>query len=351
MKNITTLYKFKTYSIKYKFLTPLLIALSIFSLIIFILFTSFSLYVLNNSSDKAITKIFLVKINIVFLIILITFIILFILIIIKICNSISKSVLQISNDTENLSNSSYKIEKIHSFSFNEIQDLNNNVHKLAKKLLDYHTSQKTLLANASHELRTPLMSIQGYAEGIKYNVFTDLSQPLDIIIEESKHLNDIITNMLTLSAFDFESINIKYSTINLYNTMEKFSNSLGGLTLKLNKKITINGNKNIFINTDESLLYKAISNVLSNAIRHAKENIYINFECNNNSITISIKDDGDGISKDDIDNLFTRFYKGKKGNVGLGLSISQSCIQYLGGEIVAYNTEQGACFDIILNTF
>ena len=46
-----------------------------------------------------------------------------------------------------------------------------------------------------------------------------------------------------------------------------------------------------------------------------------------------------------------RFYKGKKGNVGLGLSISQSCLQYLGGEITAYNTDCGACFDITLNTF
>lgn len=345
------LYKFKTYPIKYRFLIPLLIALSFFSLVIFILFNSFSFYVLNNSPNESLTKVALIKINIIFLIILLSFIVLFVLIIIKICNSISKSVLQISNDAKKLSNSSYKIEKIHSFSFDEIQDLNNNVHKLAKKLLDYHTSQKTLLANASHELRTPLMSIQGYAEGIKYNIFNDLSQPIDIIIEESKHLSDIITNMLTLSAFDFQSINIKYSTINLYDTLEKFSYSLGGLALKLNKKIIIKGNKNLFVNTDESLLFKAISNILSNAIRYAKENIEISFECHNNSIVIHIKDDGDGISKDDLDNLFTRFYKGQKGNVGLGLSISQSCLQYLGGEITAYNTEFGACFDIILNTF
>ena len=206
------LYKFKTYPIKYRFLIPLLVALSIFSFVIFILFNSFSFYVLNTPLERSLTEIALIKVNIIFLIILLTFIVLFVLIIIKICNSISKSVLQISNDAKKLGNSSYKIEKFHSFSFDEIQDLNNNVHKLAKKLLDYHTSQKTLLANASHELRTPLMSIQGYAEGIKYDIFNDISQPLDIIIEESKHLSEIITNMLTLSAFDFESINIKYNT-------------------------------------------------------------------------------------------------------------------------------------------
>ncbi|MDU2672715.1 MAG: HAMP domain-containing sensor histidine kinase [Clostridium sp.] len=345
------LYKFKTYPIKYRFLIPLLVALSIFSFVIFILFNSFSFYVLNTPLERSLTEIALIKVNIIFLIILLTFIVLFVLIIIKICNSISKSVLQISNDAKKLGNSSYKIEKFHSFSFDEIQDLNNNVHKLAKKLLDYHTSQKTLLANASHELRTPLMSIQGYAEGIKYDIFNDISQPLDIIIEESKHLSEIITNMLTLSAFDFESINIKYNTINLYDTIEKFAYSLGGLAVKLNKKITINGEKNIFVSTDESLLFKAISNILSNAIRYAKENIEISFECHKESIIIHISDDGDGISKDDLDNLFTRFYKGKKGNVGLGLSISQSCLQYLGGEITAYNTDCGACFDITLNTF
>lgn len=338
----------KNYPIKAKVLIPLFIYLLCFSLIILSLLNVFFFHTLKTYEDVIIIKASLMKLNILISILFIIFLIGFIFLVLRICSSLSESILGLSEDTKKLVNSCYNTKKIKTFYISEIQDLNISINKLAKKLLDYYNSQKIAIANASHDLRTPLMSIQGYAEGIKYNVFEDINEPLDIIIEESKNLRDLIKSILTLSELDSQELQRSYQNINLYNLLNHLANKLRGLAYKNNKSILINGDKKLYINTDESLLAQGVNNILSNSIRYAKKNVNINFEITNSFILIHIEDDGDGISKEDLNNLFTRFYKGEKGNFGLGLSIAQSSIKYLGGEICAHNGENGACFDIYL---
>jgi len=312
------------------------------------LFNGFFIHTLKTSQEVIVMKNFLLKFNILIIVLVIGFLMGFTFLVFKICNSLSKSILILSQDTKELVNSCYKTEKLKTFYFSEVQELNISINRLAKKLLDYHNSQKIAISNASHDLRTPLMSIQGYAEGIKYNVFDDINQPLDIIIEESINLRDLIKSILTLSELDSRNLEKTYESLNIYTVLNHLANKLRGLAYKSNKTISIYGDKDIYINTDEVLLSQGITNILSNALRYAKQNVIISFQVNNNSILIRIEDDGDGIREEDLDNLFTRFYKGKNGNFGLGLSIAQSSIKYLDGDIVAYNSKEGACFDIHL---
>ncbi|MEG0306481.1 MAG: HAMP domain-containing sensor histidine kinase [Clostridium sp.] len=339
----------KTHPIKYKILKPLLIYIFVFSLIILGIFNLIIKHILGNYENIAISSKELFTINIFILIVLLCSIVFFTFLVLKLCNSVAKSILFLSNDAKKLVESTYKTEKMNSFDCEEIQHLNISIHKLAKRLFDYHTSQKIAMANASHELRTPLMSIQGYAEGIKHNVFEDINEPIEIIIEESIHLSDIVKSMLKLSELDSQNAEIDFQSINVYSTLNRFANKLRGLAFKTNKTISIYGDKDIHIETDERLLSEAVINVLSNALRYAKKNITIRFELIHGYILIHIEDDGDGICEEDIEHLFTRFYKGEKGNLGLGLSIAQSSIHYLGGEISAYNLKNGASFDIKLS--
>lgn len=342
------IFNHKIYSIKHKVLLPLFIYLLTFSLIMLTLFNGFFIHTLKTSQEVIVMKNFLLKFNILIIVLVIGFLIGFTFLVFKICNSLSKSILILSQDTKELVNSCYKTDKLKTFCFSEVQELNISINRLAKKLLDYHNSQKIAIANASHDLRTPLMSIQGYAEGIKYNVFDDINEPLDIIIEESINLRDLIKSILTLSELDSRNLEKTYESLNIYTLLNHLANKLRGLAYKSNKTISIYGDKDIYINTDEMLLSQGITNILSNALRYAKQKVIISFQVNNNSILIRIEDDGDGICEEDLDNLFTRFYKGKNGSFGLGLSIAQSSIKYLDGDIVAYNSKEGACFDIHL---
>lgn len=84
----------------------------------------------------------------------------------------------------------------------EIGQLAETMHSMAQKLSAYDNTMKTFMQNASHELRTPLMSIQGYAEGIKYGVVKDQDKAVDIVIEESKRLSQLVEDLLYLSKLD-----------------------------------------------------------------------------------------------------------------------------------------------------
>lgn len=98
---------------------------------------------------------------------------------------------------------------------------------------------------------------------------------------------------------------------------------------------------------DEDLLFKAVYNVLTNAVKYAKTTITVTLTSDQNQALILIEDDGDGIPEKDLPHVFKRFYKGKKGNFGLGLAIAKTSVEVMKGQIIASN-RTGALFEIRL---
>ena len=87
----------------------------------------------------------------------------------------------------------------------ELSELGDMMNQMAYKLEESDVEQKTFFQNASHELRTPLMSIQGYAEGLKYGVFEtdeDRENAIDVIIDETGRLSNLVENLLSISKMD-----------------------------------------------------------------------------------------------------------------------------------------------------
>lgn len=192
----------KVYSLRKKLIQPLLIYTVIFFLLLFTFLVAVINYIVNIS-ESIISEKFLIRIAIILCLVILVFIIGFTFIALKGFKEISQSINILANDTKKLLKSSYRIEnKIKIFDYIEAQDLNDNIHLLAKRLSDYHDMQKTVIANTYNELRIALMSIQGYAEGIKHNIFEDINDFLDIIISESKHIRDLSNSILRLSELD-----------------------------------------------------------------------------------------------------------------------------------------------------
>jgi signal transduction histidine kinase len=117
-----------------------------------------------------------------------------------------------------------------------------------------------------------------------------------------------------------------------------------------NINITLSSADNaVKIYADEEKLLRALTNVISNCIRYAKTEISISLiNTSDNRIRIEISDDGPGIDSKELPYVFERFFKGKKGNFGLGLAISKNIILKHNGNIEAENTESGALFIIEL---
>ena len=110
---------------------------------------------------------------------------------------LSKPIYKLIDISKDISNKNYPLENVN-FENKEINDLAHSMINMSKKLYKNDNVMKTFVENSSHELRTPLMSIQGYAEGLKYKVIDDTDYALDIIIKESKRMSYIIEELLYL---------------------------------------------------------------------------------------------------------------------------------------------------------
>ncbi len=229
----------------------------------------------------------------------------------------------------------------------ELQEFVNNINTMSEKLEEYDKAQKTFLQNASHEFRTPLMSIQSYAEGIKYEV-VESNNAADIIIDETKRMTHLVEDLLYLSRLDAIEENYHFKELDYNNLLNMCIERMNGIALKNNIKIVSTGqSENIGIFGDEELLSHAITNILSNCIRYASTTIKIESSITDSKVLeIKISDDGSGFDENELPSIFERFYKGKKGNFGLGLAISRNAVEKHNGSISAENTVNGAMFTL-----
>ncbi len=234
----------------------------------------------------------------------------------------------------------------------EIGDLNTEFKNMAQNLVKYDRQQKDFFQNSSHELKTPLMSIHGYAEAIKDGVVSpqDIVPSLDIIIEETNKLAEIVNNIMYLTRLDDNTdAKDKINEINLKDFIEEI---LSRFEIILNERAIIirnNVGSDIKIDMEEEHLFRIFSNLISNSIRYAKSEIIIESETDNGLI-IRLCDDGTGFEEKELPHVFERFFKADRGKTGLGLSIVKSTVENYNGTVYAYNrNDTGACVEIHLN--
>lgn len=231
----------------------------------------------------------------------------------------------------------------------ELNELGRGLGRMSRQLENHEAAQKTFFQNASHELRTPLMSIQGYAEGIMKQVLPDDREAAGVIYEESRRLNDLVEELLTLSRIESGGCGENLLCTNLCDVTKDYLQRAGGLAMKTDIRIESDlPNRPVYACIDDTLLSRAVLNLIDNAVRYAKSRVLVSLSEENGMAAVAVTDDGEGISEDDLPHLFDRFYKGKKGNHGLGLSIVRSAAQCMGGSVSAQNTGAGARFILLL---
>ena len=180
-----------------------------------------------------------------------------------------------------------------------------------------------MLAGVSHDLRTPLTRLKLQLSFIKDQ---DLSQKMSLDIDEmEKMLNEYL--QFTSSTFlekneTFDVSELIKSIINKYNNEN------------ISKKTTLR----VYMNGRKNLIERSLNNLINNSIKYAKK-IELHLSKKNNSLIITIDDDGIGIPENEYQNVFKPFYKIDKGrgnsksSVGLGLSITSDIIKSHGGNI------------------
>lgn len=226
----------------------------------------------------------------------------------------------------------------------ELQELGDTINDLARKLKDYDLAQKRFFQNVSHELKTPLMSIQGYAEGIKDGVFKE--DGIEVILNETTRMRKLVNDIIYLSKLETANdFNFAETDINeiIRKSVEKFEGAAKLRNIEIEMKLDGPGQ----IRGDEEKLLQAVANLLSNAVKYARSKICVLKEVKDSRVIIEVADDGEGIDSEELDRVFERFYKGKDGDTGIGLSIVKTIVEKHGGKVSAYNRKnRGAVFRI-----
>ncbi|MDO4711337.1 MAG: HAMP domain-containing sensor histidine kinase [Peptostreptococcaceae bacterium] len=235
-----------------------------------------------------------------------------------------------------------------SFAYEEFNELSSTMQAMAKMLDRAEESQQQFFQNASHELRTPLMSIQGYAEGIHSGVIKDEIKACEIIIKESQKMSELVDEILFLSKMDHGSQQDRERLV-LQDLLYDCSATIQSIAERKGIEIAHHlPSEKVFVSGDEKLLERAFSNLLSNALRYARSRIEIRCETDERSATVRILDDGPGITPEDLPHIFERFYKGRNGKFGIGLSITREIVKEHGGMISASCADGSTDFKIVL---
>ncbi len=219
----------------------------------------------------------------------------------------------------------------------------------AEQLDTYDREQKTFFQNVSHELRTPLMSIKGYAEGIEVGVFDDAAQAARVIVTESDHLTSLVEDLLYLSRMDNITQAYETAPCDVRELLSNCAQSLQGIALREGKEIAFDFPAEAAMALcDEQHLHRALCNLVANGLRYAQHTVTLRVRAEGGLVRATISDDGPGIALEDLPHVFDRFYKGRGGKHGIGLSIAQAVAKAHQGEIHAANGAEGAVFTLTL---
>uniref|UniRef100_A0A7C5V273 histidine kinase n=1 Tax=Caldicellulosiruptor owensensis TaxID=55205 RepID=A0A7C5V273_9FIRM len=236
----------------------------------------------------------------------------------------------------------------------EIGMIATEFNRLIQKIDEYNQAQIRFLQNISHELKTPLTSVRGYAEMLKEGILdkSKMESAADKIIWHVDRLKSLINQIIDLT---------KIESVENYFCFEKsvleeviFEAILENEGHSLSKEVTIEfaPQTKTYVICDKLRLKEAFSNIISNCIKYANNKVTIEIKSEKDEFEVRIEDDGEGFLQGEIDKIFERFYKGKRGESGLGLSIAKAIFDKHGFSIEAENKiSKGANFKIRGKTY
>ncbi len=241
----------------------------------------------------------------------------------------TKPIRKISNAAKQVAAGNYNVTLPSTGHKDEMSMLAEDFNHMTREIARVDNMRKDLLANVSHELKTPLTMIRGYAETIKDltgNNPEKREKQLDIIIDESDRLSDLITNVLDLSQLQAGKIEFTTEKLNLSNLI---TGLLGRYDIFRDRgyEFEINITPDIYSKGDYSRLEQVICNLIDNAVNHSETGTPIKISLEKKSCAyFSVTNYGNVIEKENINHIWDRYYRidksGKRRVTGTGIGLS-----------------------------
>ena len=240
-------------------------------------------------------------------------------------------------------------------------DLSQKLEKQNSELIELNDQKNHFLGIAAHDLRNPIAVIQMYSEYLlndKSSLTGYQEEFLGIIYDKSKFMLDLLNDLLDINKIESGRLDLNITENNYYDLVR--DNIETSKIIAGQKQIVINLK---FINEiplfgfDKSQIEQVLNNLISNALKYSNPDTTVDVEVNleGNYVLTKVIDQGQGIKKDELEKLFTPFYKtsakttaGEK-STGLGLSIVKKIINAHKGEIMVQSEYQkGSVFSFTL---
>ncbi|GKX28828.1 two-component sensor histidine kinase [Vallitalea longa] len=238
----------------------------------------------------------------------------------------------------------------------EISHMSKNFNLMVEQLSLNEYLHKDFVSNVSHEFKTPITSLMGYAKLLRKKSTTEVEKQnyIGIIISESERLSNLSSNLLMLSKLENGVIRYKNDRFSLTEQIRDvillMQNQWEKKNIELDlelEEVDFTGNKD--------LMYQVWINLIQNAIKYTKESGVLKIILKKTDvISVEVIDNGIGMTKEEQDKIFLRFYKADKSRnttgTGLGLPITKKIIEIHGGTIsVDSSIGEGSKFKVILS--
>ncbi len=272
--------------------------------------------------------------------------------------TISKPIQKVIKAARLISKGHYADRIIEKSNIKEINELTVTINSLAENLNQQEGLRKKLTGDVAHELRTPLTTLQTHIEAILDGIWEPSTERLTSCYEEIMRINRMVGDLEKVTKFDSDNFVLDKTEFDFMELVKNALINFEGEFLNKSIKVDLKGqNANYY--GDKDKITQVVVNLLSNALKYTPEggSIEVNVNKNNENVKFIVKDNGIGISEEDLPYIFERFYRADKsrsrqtGGAGIGLTITKSIIDAHRGEIVVNSKlNEGTEFKVILNS-
>ena len=224
----------------------------------------------------------------------------------------------------------------------EVGRLAETFDEMLDKIEAAFKKERQFTTDASHELRTPITIISTHAEdALGTGNKKDYREALEIIYKESQKMSVMISQLLLLSRSDEGKYHLEIEDIDLKLIMDEIIGEMKESAKTNNIKLYFSGEDGLVIKADQTLVTRLFINIINNALKFSRKGGFVKVQGaadpDKNFAKILIEDNGIGIPKEDIENIFNRYYQVDKSRndkgTGLGLAIAKWIVDIHKGTI------------------
>lgn len=238
----------------------------------------------------------------------------------------------------------------------ELDELAQSVNQMARALEEQENLRKRLTNDVAHELRTPLSNVSLHLEALIEGVWEPTPERLQSTYDEITRLGVLVNSLQKLSQAESDHLSLERSDVDLYDLAERAVHDFELEASARHISLAMEGTPCTVLG-DKNRLYQVVANLLSNALNYTESggSVAVALEHDASNCRLSVTDTGMGISPEDAEHIFERFYRTDlsrnraTGGVGIGLAIAQSIARAHGGMLsVESELGKGSTFTLTL---